>query len=317
MPEIATRPVALTADQRQRIDDALAASRSPRTREAYAQQWRTFETWCERHGHAPLPATPETVAAYLVDRAADGCKPTTVALSMSSIAAAHRSVGAESPCDHEGVRQTLAGIRRQAAAPPRQAAGLTLQALAAIRAVSHRCRKGPTGRLESVAAAKRRAAVDMALLMVMRDALLRRTEAAALTWADVTRAEDGSGRLTVRRSKTDQEGDGAVLYLSRLAVQYLDAIRPAEVAPRAPVFGLSARHISRRIAAAAAAAGLDGVWSGHSPRVGMAQDLAASGAELPELMTAGRWASPRMPARYTAHEQAARGAVARYYTRQA
>ena len=49
------------------------------------------------------------------------------------------------------------------------------------------------------------------------------------------------------------------------------------------------------------------------PRVGMAQDLAAAGTELPALMTAGRWASPAMLARYTAGQEAGRGAVAQYY----
>lgn len=45
----------------------------------------------------------------------------------------------------------------------------------------------------------------------------------------------------------------------------------------------------------------------------MAQDLSASGCELPALMTAGRWESSQMPARYTRSQVAARGAVARYY----
>ena len=45
----------------------------------------------------------------------------------------------------------------------------------------------------------------------------------------------------------------------------------------------------------------------------MAQDLSASGAELPELMQAGRWASAAMPARYTRSQAARRSAVANYY----
>ena len=45
----------------------------------------------------------------------------------------------------------------------------------------------------------------------------------------------------------------------------------------------------------------------------MAQDLARTGVELPALMTAGRWKSSRMPARYTERQAADRGAVARYY----
>ena len=59
--------------------------------------------------------------------------------------------------------------------------------------------------------------------------------------------------------------------------------------------------------------GLGDGFTGHSGRVGMAQDLAATGVELPALMTAGRWKNSRMPARYTERQAAGRGAVARYY----
>ena len=106
-----------------------------------------------------------------------------------------------------------------------------------------------------------------------------------------------------------------MLYLGPAAVDALLAIRPLEavIAPGASVFGLSARQISRRIKAATKMAGLGEGFSTHSPRVGMAQDLSSTGAELPELMTAGRWDSPTMPARYTEAQAAGRGAVARYY----
>ena len=103
----------------------------------------------------------------------------------------------------------------------------------------------------------------------------------------------GRGRLRsdYRRSKTDQEGEGQSSYLSVQTVKALDAIRPEE----------------------ASAAGLGEGFNGHSGRVGMAQDLAAAGAELPALMQAGGWKSSQMPARYTARQAAARGAVAQYY----
>ena len=106
-----------------------------------------------------------------------------------------------------------------------------------------------------------------------------------------------------------------MLYLGPAAVDALLAIRPDEavIAPGVSVFGLSARQISRRIKAATKMAGLGEGFSGHSPRVGMAQDLSSAGAELPELMTAGRWDSPTMPAKYTEAQAAGRGAVARYH----
>ena len=65
--------------------------------------------------------------------------------------------------------------------------------------------------LETPAQAAERAKFDLALVAVLSDAGLRRSEAAALTWGDVQRWEDGSGRITVIRSKTDAEAQGAVV----------------------------------------------------------------------------------------------------------
>ena len=148
---------------------------------------------------------------------------------------------------------------------------------------------------------RRRGLVDVALASVMRDGLLRVSEAAALRWGDVELAGDGSGRIRIPESKTDQEAEGVLLYLGPAAVEALLAIRPEEAVTDAvtPVFNLHPDTIRRRLQQAARAAGLPG-WrdiTGHSGRVGMAQDLSAAGFALPELMTAGRWKSPRMPAR--------------------
>ena len=143
----------------------------------------------------------------------------------------------------------------------------------------------------------------------MRDAMLRRAEAAAIRWSDIEQTSDGSGRLNIERSKTDQTGEGSTAYLSPATIDALSQIpRKGE-----SVFGLSASQICRRIQAAAEAAGLGSGFSGHSCRVGMAIDLARAGTDMTSLMNAGRWRSPRMPARYTRNEVAGRNAVARLY----
>jgi site-specific recombinase XerD len=54
--------------------------------------------------------------------------------------------------------------------------------------------------------------------------------------------------------------------------------------------------------------------SGHSLRVGMAQDLVAADMDMASVMQAGGWTTPRMVARYTEKLTARRGAVARYYS---
>ena len=117
------------------------------------------------------------------------------------------------------------------------------------------------------------------------------------------KAEDGSGRLTIRHSKTDKEGEGAVIAITARAMADLEAIRGG-AADEDPVFGLSDQQISRRIRAAALAAGLGEGFSGHSGRVGMARRMTANGAPLPVVMRQGRWESERMPARYVRHESA-------------
>ena len=206
----------------------------------------------------------------------------------------------------------LLGIGRSIGAAQGQAAALTAEGLAAIRATAHLPRRGRGGCLETAAFARRRGLVDVALASVIRDGLLRVSETVALAWADVAPAPDGSGIATVRRSKTDPESQGQAVYLGEAAMTALAAIRPADVDGAAPIFGLSP-SVAAADSGNGPAAGLGEGFSGHSGRVGMAQDLTASGAELPALMVAGRWQSPRMPARYTEKQALGRGAVARYY----
>ena len=168
------------------------------------------------------------------------------------------------------------------------------------------------GRLESEEYAGRRGRLDIAMIAIMRDGLLRVSEAEVITWSDVEARRDGSGRLLIRRSKTDPEGKGAIAYLWLETMSYLDDVRD-RAGDDDRIIGLSANQISSRIKQAALQAGFGDGFSGHSPRVGMAVDLASEGTELPALMNAGRWASSEMPALYIRNEAAGRNAVARYY----
>ena len=105
-----------------------------------------------------------------------------------------------------------------------------------------------------------------------------------------------------------------VQYLGRAAAKAHRQVRPEAPDPSAHVFGLrSGRSVARRLAAMAMAAGLEGAFSGHSARVGMARGLVAAGASVAAVQLAGRWKSPRMPAHYARGELAARGAVARFH----
>ena len=105
------------------------------------------------------------------------------------------------------------------------------------------------------------------------------------------RWDDGSGRITVIRSKTDAEAQGAVVAITPASMKALDAIRPVGAGGEVKVFDLSESQITRWVKAIARAAGLADweFFSGHSGRVGMARSMAQNGAPTHEIERQGRW----------------------------
>ena len=303
-------PALRAADQG--VADALESVLSDNTRRVYGAQWRLFNDWCDLVGLRSLPAEPLTVARYLAVRAGSGSTIATLRLATSAIARVHRWAGHESPGRDRGVREALRGWGRRLAKPQRQAGALTADVLAVIRLTAVQPRKRGRG-IETPAQAAVRARFDLALVAVLSDAGLRRSEAAALTWGDVQRWDDGSGRITVIRSKTDALAQGAVVAITPAAMRALEALRPMGVASSERVFGLSESQIARRVKAVARAAGLPDweFFSGHSGRVGMARRMAQNGAPTHEIERQGRWKQGGgMVGRYTRGESA--GSALRY-----
>ena len=239
----------------QGVAEALESVLSDNTRRVYGTQWRIFEGWCDEVGLRSLPAEPLTVARYLAARAGSGASIATIRLATSAISKAHEWAKLESPCRDPGVRASLKGWGRRLSKPQRQAGALTADVLAVIRLTAVQPRRRGRG-IETPEQAEERARFDVALVAVLSDAGLRRSEASSLTWGDVQRWDDGSGRITVVRSKTDAEAQGATVAVTPAAMQALSAIRPAGVANGAKVFGLSESQIARRVKAIAKAAGL-------------------------------------------------------------
>ena len=281
---------------------AIGAAYADNTRRAYVAAWDRF---CEAVGPSrSMPATPETVANYLSMLAEDGKSVATIRLAAAAISTAHRAAGdVDNPCISPIVKMALKGISRQHGHAQAQASALDAAALDAIRSTAMLPRTGRRGVPETPDYAAMRGQVDIALCSLLSDAGLRRSEAAALTWGDVELAVDGSGRITITRSKTDQAGAGEVVAVTRPTVQALEAIRDGG-GDDDSVFGMSESTIARRVKAAAAAAGLGDDFSGHSGRVGLAQRMTAAGAPAQAVMVQGRWKNAGTVARYTKAIQA-------------
>ena len=296
------------------IDEVVKESRSESTRDQQDYHWAYFEKWCQTRGAKSLPADPETVATFIFIQGFVGKKPNTLRGYASSIAAKHRFDKQENPCNDRVAMIIKGFVNRAKKAGQREKRAEPLTATACIPRKTDRGMERPSN-------ARRRGRVDIALISVMRDALLSRSEAAEVLWKHIATEPDGSGRLTIPWSKTDQQAAGVVLYLGPPTMKALDKIRPRE--PLMPqgnereqkVFGLSGPTISERITAAARAAGLGEGYSGHSCRVGMAVDLAEAGATMPQLQAVGRWKSSQTVARYVGAQFAGRNVVAQLYSR--
>lgn len=296
------------------VRKALESSLAENTRRGYRAQVAIFSSWCTANGLKSLPASPTTVARFLSARAQAGASISTLRGGRAAIGALHRTAGEETdPTRSELVRRTLEGLGRSHRRPLRQAEPLTLDGLDAILRTADRPRPRGKG-MESAELAARRGAIDKAVAALLFMSGLRRSEVEALVWRDVRKGK-GRGTLLVKveKSKTDQRGEKEDLRLLKgAAAKAVDALRPEVPDPEAPVIGLAGSSISRRLAAAAKAAGLDGRFSGHSGRRGLATELSRRGAAINEIMDAGNWRTPGMVIRYAKASQVEDGAVARH-----
>ncbi len=258
----------IPAESRDPLVSALAASKAPETRRAYRTAWTFWTDWAGDHGHPVLPADSEHVASFLAARFAGGASVSTLRMACAAIGEAHRLAGQINPCAAPIIKTAMQGFARQAAETKtvKQARGLTSEAVAVIRAHLDLQRN------------REKAAKTMAIVSVVSEAGLRRSEAAALRWADIERETDDSGRVTIRRSKTDPTGAGAVVAITATAMADLDRLREFETpAESDSVFKLGDRQIANRIAAVAKACGLGAGFGGHFGRVGMALRVTRNG----------------------------------------
>jgi len=265
----------------------VAESLAPATRRAYRAALAAFTRWCDDQGVAPLPASPETVAAFLAAEADHGRAVATVEQRAAAIRWAHEARGHESPTSTKLVRSTMAGIRRERGVAPNRKQPATVDRLAAM--VSHTD-------VETVKGQR-----DRALLLFGFASAMRRSELAALDVDDLEEADRGL-LVTVRRSKTDQEGRGhqrAIVPGRKAELCPLRALRVwlgAAGITSGSVFrsvsrhdavgeSLSTRGIADVVKMYAERAGFDpSEFSGHSLRAGFITSAAEKGANADRIM---------------------------------
>ena len=290
VPQASAPPPTLYKTAEEARDYAREA-RAPNTRRAYRADWADFAAWCAAHGLPALPASPEAVALYLTDRA----KTRTVATlqrRLSAIAVAHKTKGYVSPTAHAAVRDVWAGIRRAKGTAPRGKEPARASQVARMA----------WGRPATLAGHR-----DRALLLLGFAGAFRRSELVALDVADLAFHDHGL-TVTIRRSKTDQEGAGRPVgippardpeacpvvavrrWLNHARIADGPLFRPVV---RQPKSGretvrprrLSAQSVALIVKRAAAEVGLDAaIYAGHSLRSGFATSAAEAGKSERAIM---------------------------------
>jgi site-specific recombinase XerD len=271
-----------------RAADYARAGTAASTRRAYDRDWAAFAHWCAEHDAVPLPALPQVVGLYLT-HLAERLAVATLGRRLAAISTMHRLHGHRLDTRHPAIRDVLRGIRRSKGTAQRRVVAATTPLL---RAMLGTCDSSLTGTR------------DRALLLLGFAAALRRSEIVALNVEDLTDAPEGL-RLTIRRSKTDQEGAGETLGVVRTGsatcpIAALRAWCDAAAITEGRMFRRIDRHgnvgaaltdqsVALILKKRAALAGLDPTnYSGHSLRAGLATSAAQHGVEERLIMRTTR-----------------------------
>jgi site-specific recombinase XerD len=334
-PGAEQRLTALEEIQRH-VRDRLATY-APNTQRALKADWTVWHTWCvharnhdDNRARASFPITSVVLIEFMRAhspgevRGADGTRRVderlthtkvksarTIDRYLSSLRALHRLAGYKddptADVDVEATRRLV--MRGRTRAKPKKPFRLAqVEEILALQPLTIRDLR------------------DRAMLAVAYSAMLRRSELVALEMRDLVFDADGSGTVTVKFSKTDQNAEGHVRYLAPFAVlalqAWLDAARIEEgflfcrvlAAGAVAANSLTDHEVARifkRLAGRAGAGGLDATGiAGHSTRIGAAHDLVEAGFDVAAIANAGGWKSLMMPNYYTRELRAKQSAMA-------
>lgn len=278
-----------------------AASKAQSTRKAYRLDWQQFEAWCDLQMLSALPAQPETLAYYLTAMAKYGRKVAGIERALAAISQAHKAAGFASPRSSAPVQAVMRGIKRTHGTSQTQKSPVLVQNLRQMVSSLPDNLKGYR---------------DSALLLLGFAGAFRRSELVALNINDLSFDNNGL-TVTIRRSKTDQEGAGrkvGIPFGSDKATCPVRAVKAwleiSNINTGAIFIGVN-RHgkltgkrlygndVARIVKKCARAAGLDASkFSGHSLRAGLATAAAKAGKSERAIMAQTGHRSVMMVRRY-------------------
>ena len=278
---------------------------APSTIRAYRADFGDFIHFCGDRNANALPAEPNLVVLYICQLTESGRSSASIRRALCGLSAIHKLNRFDDPTKDPDVALEMRRMHRKLGRSSNQAGSINADTLDKLLLATDDSIRGIR---------------DRALLLVAYDTLCRRSELVSLQVKDVkinTKNGIETSSILLRKSKTDQDSTGKWLHLSqrvhKALMEWMNKLPEGQEylmvgidrGGRVSSNSLGSGQINRIYKRIARNAGLDELVvegiSGHSMRVGAAQDLLNSGASMPIIMQRGRWSKTDTVMRYLEH----------------
>ncbi len=282
----------------------LRTSKATNTLRAYKSDFKDFELFCSKHSFNSLPTEPKVVSLYLT-QLSTSCKMSTLRRRLVSIGVVHRLKGHYLDTKHPVIIENLLGIKRKKGSIQIGKKPILINHLKQIINVIDE------QKIEKIKKLRNRT-----LILLGFGGGFRRTELVSINHEDLDFVEEGV-KITLRRSKTDQFGEGVIKGLPYFANEKycpvlslknwltLSKIKSGPIFKRFAKGSIITRHrltdqsVVLLIKECLKIAGIDNQnFSGHSLRSGFATVAADSGADERSIMAMTGHKTTQMVRRY-------------------
>lgn len=278
---------------------------APSTIRAYRADFSDFINFCNERSKNALPAKPHLIVEYICKLTGSGRSSASIRRALCGLSAIHKINRFDDPTKDPDVALEMRRMHRKLGRISSQANSINADKLEKMLLATEDSIRGIR---------------DRALLLIGYDTLCRRSELVSLQTKDVKiNIKNGieTSFILLRKSKTDQESTGKWLHLTqRTHTALMEWMKELPEGQEYLMVGidrggtislssLGSGQVNRIYKRIARKAGLDELIikgiSGHSMRVGAAQDLLSSGASMPIIMQKGRWSKTDTVMRYLEH----------------
>ena len=283
----------------------LQSSKSANTVRAYKSDFNDFGLFCVQNGFKSLPSEPKIVSLYLTYLSTKDAKMSTLKRRLVSIGVIHRLKGHYLDTKHPSIIENIMGIKRRKGSIQKSKKPLSINHLKQLINVIDEQKNEDIKKLR-----------DRSIILVGFSGGFRRNEIVSLDYDDLDFVEEGL-KIQIRRSKTDQFGEGSVKalpyfdspkYCPVISLKNWIEISKIESGPLFRRFVKGSKLSKSRLTDQTVAllikeylllAGIDSKnYSGHSLRSGFATSAAESGAEERSIMAMTGHKSSEMVRRY-------------------